>query len=171
MRNRLATHPALRFQQQVAKPRKLPVEAIPHWWHPSRAEVTSGSAPKEFIRKLNEFDPLLRVTQNQYTGQFGIWSPAPKNRNHISGQWTLLFMVNGEDLMGPLVFARLHQMSGEKWRNGKEYFDALMRESERQKEKRRKADLQDTIDHAMETFTYSQIKNIGKGSKGATYHW
>ncbi len=155
------------FQQQRAAPVKLPPEANPWWWNPSRPGVRGG--PEWFTDKLTDIDRKLGITWNGYKEQWQIWMQKPTVQHPICKGWVLLFAVHPSQLDNR-VFARLFEASGDKWGNAKEYFISVQREYERDRERSEKHRLSEVMDSAMESFTYSQIKNIGKGSKFADYH-
>lgn len=155
------------FSQSITKPTKLPPEANPWWWNPGRLEVEKG--PNWFRRKLEEVDPGLEITWNRYGQHWSLWMRKERLQTPICQGWSLLFHIPPRGLDNS-VLARLYSASADKWGNAKEYFRAVEDEIEYQRRKRDQASRQETIDIAMETFDYSQIKNIGKGNKFATYH-
>jgi hypothetical protein len=155
----------------VAKPATPGPETNPWYWHPNRQAVRF--APDWFRRQLHDMDPELEVTWNPIAEQWQIWIKKDRIQHAVCWGWLLLFSAPPECLDNR-IFARLYSASARKWSNGKEYFAAIAREMERDKEAAKKAAQQDTIDAAMPAFEHSQIKisMAGKssGSKFATYH-
>ena len=70
--------------------------------------------------------------------------------------------------------AALYNASGRRWGNGREYFLAIEREIERDRETRDRARTQEAIDLAMPSFEHSQISvamhGKSNGSKFSDYH-
>ena len=164
--------PKQSFGQAVAKPQRLGPEYNPWWWNPSRPEA--GRAPRWFADKLEAVDPTLELTWNKLTQRWQVWARKDRLQNPICRGWQLLFIHQDSDgsylPLDERLLARLFSASADRWGNAKEYFRSVEREIERRREKQHAASLQDSIDRAMTVFDYSQIKNIGKGSKFATYH-
>lgn len=148
------------------------------YWNPNR--VGAKPAPEWFLSKLREVDPEGDVDFR--------WNPLRERwvafyRNHKVAQpvcngWQLLFIVQEPSgAYMPLderALAVLYHASRKKWGSGRDYFRAVERELERDKELREKASQQESIDLAMPSFEHSQIKvaMTGKsnGSKFSTYH-
>ena len=162
------------FAQAIKKPVYLGPEYNAWYWNPNRASIQF--APDWFRLKLRELDGHedLSVTWNPITERWQVWTRAPKIVHKICSGWRLLFIHNGpkgEYLpLDERVLARLYWSSAAAYGDGKRYFQAIQREMERDKEAAERKSLQDTIDAAMPSWEHSQIKNIGKGSKFATYH-
>lgn len=163
------------FRLQAARPAPLPPEANMWWWHPGRPGVTTG--PRWFMDKLERMDPNLSLTRNRYTNLWQVWMKKPAISNRICWGWQLLFTVSDEDLHradGATILARLFEASAQKWGGGKEYFAAIERELERDRERYEKSSRQDAIDQSMEVFDHSRIsvamRGQSNGSKFSTYH-
>lgn len=158
-----------RFTLPRTKLAPLPPEANPWWWNPRRPIVPKG--PDRIIDKLEAVDPGLSLTWNNYTGRWQVWVRSDKINHKICSGWRLLFIVHPADLgEGDAILARLYNASTDRWGNAKHYAEAIEREQLTAKAKQEKQSTQDSVDQATEVFEYSQIKNIGKGSKFATYH-
>ena len=160
------------FRQPIAKPKKLGPETNPWYWNPGRFGVKL--APPDFRTTLHDFDPDLEVTWNPVDEKWQVWMKAPSFQHPVCQGWKLLFVVKYADgSYMPLdnrTFARLYEASAAKWGNGRQYFNQVVAQMDRDKERREKQRVQDQIDMAMPFFDHSQIKNIGKGSKFSTYH-
>lgn len=149
-------------------------ETSPWYWNPNR--IGAYEAPAWFMAKVRDVDPdrFISINWNPVIERWGVWYKKPSVNHKLVQGWTLLFVVRNDDgSYRPLderILARLYEASGAKWGNGKQYFAAIVREQEREKERREAADLQETIDRAMPFFEHSQIKNIGKGNKFSRYH-
>ncbi len=161
------------FRQPVAKPKRLGPEHNPWFWHPFNPYITF--APAEFRKRLkHEMGEELEITWNPLTERWQVWERSTKINHPICQGWRLLFIHNGpsgEHLpLDERVFARLFAASARANGNGKEYFARIVSEMDRDRERREAQNRQNTIDQAMPYFEHSQIKNIGKGSKFATYH-
>lgn len=155
------------FKQAVAKPVRLAPETHPWYFHPFRPAVKFG--PESFRKPLKEVGEELEVTWNPVNSYWSIWMRKPKINHPICQGWALLFNVSPWEL-DERVFARLYSASTMKFGSGKEYFLAVEREMEREKERNDRNSTASAIDQSMEVFDYSQIKNIGKGSKFSTFH-
>lgn len=145
-------------------------ETSPWYWHPGRVGVRSG--PAWFERELEAVDAELRVTWNPITQRYQLFAPKPSLRSKLVWGWTLLFTFHPTEIGAPVI-ARLYEASARKWGNGRDYFRAIERELERDKEKQEASSRQAVVDQAMESFDHSQIRvGYGKssGSKFSTYH-
>jgi hypothetical protein len=124
-----------------------------------------------FEKKLEDLDPNLAITRDNYNQVWCIWLRAPRFAHKLCWGWKLLFT---EKVLGDHIFARLYEASTDRWGSGKKYFEAIQREFERDREMKEKQSTQDTVDQAMESFEHSRIKVSGcgasNGSKFSTYH-
>ena len=142
------------------------------YWHPNRAGIQL--APSWFLTQLHALGPELSATWNPVTERWQLWSASPRFQHPICQGWRLLFVHH--DAQGgylPLderIFARLYSASAQVYGSAKGYFEHVANEMERDRAKQARQDHQDQLDMAMPYFEHAQIKNIGKGSKFATYH-
>jgi len=151
------------FRQEIQTSTKiLPPESLNVWWNPGRAGVRSG--PRDFAEKLEKIDPNLAITWDAYRQVWTIWTKNPRVQNKYCSGWLLLFHVEPRGL-DERVFARLYNASAQKWGSAKQYFDAVERELEREKEKGDKASYDELMAQARANYDYMQIKNIGSGRK------
>jgi len=154
----------------VSRPRALGPETSPWFWNPYRCEVRF--APDDFRKRLKELHPDTEITWNPINERWQVWARSPKLQTpHCSG-WRLLFinwdMDHAYMPLDERVFARLYQVD-QTVNGGRAYMDRIVAEFERDQVKKRKDLQQDAIDRAMPYWEHSQIKNIGKGNKFATY--
>lgn len=161
------------FRQAVAKPVKVGPEHNPWYWNPFRAGAVE--APAWFQEKLRDVDPdrLIDVRWSPIHEHWGVFYRNHRIQHPVCHGWTLLFTVPGSVGLDERVLARLYSASAQRWGNGKEYFLAVQREIERDREKSQARTLGLTLDKASEVFDHSQIKvGYGKssGSKFSTYH-
>jgi hypothetical protein len=164
------------YTTPVAKKRALPPQANVWWWNPNRVGVKS--APDWFKHKLWLMDDKLEVTWNAYRERWQVWMRRPRLQSPVCQGWILLFInedANHEYMpLDERLFARLYAASEDRWGNGREYFRAVERELEREKEKAEAQYRQDTLDIAMESFDHSQIKvsmcGESSGSKFSEFH-
>lgn len=140
-------------------------ETNPWWWHPGRVGVEM--APSYFAKDLERIDPDLAATHDKLHGKWSIWMKKPTIQTKTCWGWQLLFSV---DRLDQRVFARLYESSARKWGNAVEYFRAVEREVLRDRELVDRKSSEYAIERSREVWDYSQIKNIGKGSKFSTYH-
>ena len=134
-------------------------------------------AGESCIRVLDNSNPNHQHNYDGFCGwleeKWGIWIRNPRIQNPICQGWGLLFTV-APDRLDDRVFARLYAASCRRWRDGKQYFDAIEREMARDRAKREHQYTQDTVDAAMPSFDHSkiQISMCGRsnGSKFADYH-
>jgi hypothetical protein len=160
------------FKQTVAKPKPLGPEYNPWFWNPNR----NGGLYRptaDFTRKLADIDPNLAVTWNPINERWQVWSRLYKMQHPLCQGWRLLFIHHDENggylPLDNRLFHRLFSASADKWGNAKEYFNAVSAQMERERERMKRNNLQETLDIATPHWEYSQIKNIGKGSKFSTY--
>lgn len=160
------------IKQTISKPKSVGPEHNIWWWNPARPVVQL--APEWFREKVKEIDGSLEVTWSPLAERWLVWIKAENFRTPICAGWRLLFVHHDENRQHlPLderLLARLYLIDSTRNGGSKAYFDRIVSEYERDQVKQRKDRHQDAIDHAMPYWEHSQIKNIGKGSKFATYH-
>lgn len=164
------------FRQALAKPKKIEPEFNPWYWNPGRFGVKL--APPAFRKRLKEeMGEELEVTWNPINERWQVWSATPTVNHKICSGWKLLFIHNGpggEHLpLDERLFARLYHASARVHGSGKAYFERIVSEMDRDKERRARQHRQDTIDLAMPSWEHSQIKvgyGPSNGSKFSTYH-
>lgn len=158
-------------QKQVLGP-----EHNPWFWNPNLIEIEF--APKPFRALLKrEMGEELDITWNPIQSRWQVWTRSQTINHKLCHGWRLLFIHNAADgtflPLDELIFARLYSCSAEHQGGAKQYFDRMVREMDRAKEKREKQRLADTIDSAMPSFDHSkiQVSGFGKsnGSKFSTY--
>ena len=164
------------FRQPISKPKAVPPEFNPWYWNPSRFGVKFAS--EDFRKRLKaEMGDELDVTWNPINERWQVWERSGKVVHKICQGWRLLFIHNGPDgdycPLDERLFARLYHASAQVHGSGKQYFERIIREMERDKERREKQHTQDTIDLAMPSFEHSKIQigygNRNNGSKFADY--
>ncbi len=163
---------AIEVKQPISRPVPLGPEFNPWFWNPNRGSVKT--APDSFKERLEAVSPTLAVTWNPITERWQVWDRCGRINHPLCQGWRLLFIHKDTDgsylPLDERLFARLFYASADAHGNAKEYFLRVATEMERDREKAEAASLDNTIQHAMEYFDHSQIKNIGSGSKFATYH-
>lgn len=156
----------------ISKPRKLPDDTHPWFFHPNRVGVRF--APSWFKRKLDELGDEFEVTWNPLKERWLVWIRAPYIQTKIVQGWKLLFVHEDIDKaympLDERLLARMYNASVMKHGSARNYVDRVIAEVERDRERQYRQDQQDQIDMAMPYFEHSQIKNIGKGNKFSTYH-
>lgn len=158
------------------KPAPIGPEFNPWFWNPARGSVKT--APPSFTEELAQTDPNLAVTWNPITERWQVWDRCSRVNHKICKGWRLLFIhkdVDGGYLpLDERVFARLYHASSDKHGSAIKYFDRVAAEMQRDREKAEAAALDDTIQHAMESFNHSQISvsmhGKSSGSKFSDYH-
>lgn len=161
------------FAVTPQKGKPLGVEHNPWWWNPNNVYVSFG--PADFRKRLkDEMGAELDITWNPINSRWQIWMRSDRLQHPVCRGWKLLFIHNGPDgeyiPLDERVFARLFSCSVQQHGSAKKYFDQIANVMERDRERADAKHKQDTIDLAMPSFEYSQIKNIGKGNKFSTYH-
>ena len=158
-------------QPIVTKPVIPPPESMYWFWSPSRVDAIF--APKWFLDQLHQLDPDLTVTWDQWNEKWLVWMRQPRFQSKYSQGWMLLFPVHYSDgTYMPLderIFARLYSASAAKWGRGRDYFLAIEREMERDKEHAKEVRDGDIKHAAGEYYDFMKIKNIGSGSKFANH--
>jgi hypothetical protein len=164
------------FMMETASPTKRGPE-FNLWFHsPSRYGADLG--PAAFREKLHEIDENLEVVWNFVAQRWGLWVKNPRFQNQYSQGWQLLFVHNRPDGgFAPLdetLFARVYTIDMKRAGSAAKYFDRIMSEVERDKEKSKARHTNDNVDIAMESFDHAkiQVSGFGKsnGSKFSTYH-
>jgi hypothetical protein len=164
------------FRQAISKPKALGPEHNQWFWNPNRFGIQL--APDHFMKMLHELGPELSATWNPIIERWQIWCKAPQINHKICQGWKLLFIVRGvagEYLpLDERTLARLYSASVLSSGSAKQYFDRMVSEMERDKERREKQYQADLIDGAMPSFDHAkiQVSGFGKssGSKFSTYH-
>jgi len=149
-----------------------PPESMSLFWAPSRVDAIF--APKWFLNQLHAMDPDLTITWDRYNERWLVWMKSPRSQNKFSQGWTLLFPVRYADgsymPLDERLFARLYAASAAKWGRGRDYFLAIEREMERDKEKA-KLDRDSNVQHAAgEYYDHMKIQVSGCGpSNGSKF--
>lgn len=158
------------FNQPISKPQVVGPERSVWFWNPNNQAIQF--APNRFRKQLKEFDAELECTWNPIQEHWTIWMRKPSVNTKLCQGWMLLFNVQPRSL-DDRVFARLYQASGARWGRGKDYFLAIEREMERDKDQREKQSRQESIDRAMPAWEHSRIRvgyGPSSGSKFSDYH-
>lgn len=160
------------FSQPLAKIVIPPKEANHRFWNPNQAGIVL--APERIRRQLHEIDSNLEVTWDNYAERWLVWLKRPQLANSLNRGWSLLFVLRYADQsympLDERMFARIYEISADKWGNARSYFDAIEREWERDREKSRSDRDDEVKHHAGDYYDYMKIKNIGAGSKFSD-HW
>jgi hypothetical protein len=147
------------------KPEKVGPEEMPHFWSPTLAGVRT--APEWFKEELERFDPTIKVTWNPIIERWQVWMPAPTITFKFCRGWRLLFIHQGPDggylPLDDRLFARLYHASAAKWGSGKQYFDRLAAEFERDRAKAEAAARQVSLDRGIDFWKTTQISVSGCG--------
>lgn len=152
----------------VRRPVKPGPETNKFFWNPRLAGIQELTGPiAETIKR--EF-PGVKVVWNPVLECWQAW--AQSNTTKIG--WKLLFIHWFDDHSycppDERLLARLESVDGEKQRmNQLQYFNRIVAERQRDEERAEKQWRQDSKDASDPVWDYSQIKNIGTGSKFSTY--
>lgn len=154
------------------RPSTIPGPETMLWfWNPNNLSVRFG--PSDFRARLKAIDRDLEVTWSPVHEQWCVWARRPRIQSSLCRGWALLFSVPPRAL-DERVFARLFSASADRWGSGREYFRAVQRELEREKEASIKRTTQESVDRAMPFYDHSQISismyGPSNGSKFSTYH-
>lgn len=160
-------YPGQQFNQPLAKVVIPPKESNPRFWNPSQGGVRF--APDDYRAKLHAIDPELDITWDNYNERWNVWVKNPKLAASLNRGWTLLFILRYADgsymPLDERCLARVYEISAQKWGNGKQYFDAIQREWDRDKEKAELERKQEVNDTSGDYYDFMKIKNIGQGNK------
>lgn len=155
----------LPITHEIQRPRALGPEFNPWYWTPNHYAIVK--APDWFMKDVKAVSEDLEVCWNPITERWQVWVQAKTPRG-----WRLLFIHHLDGAYLPLderLLARLYGIDSTRNGGAKAYFDRVVNQIERDNEKREAQLKQEAIDRAMPFWEYSQIKNIGKGSKFSTY--
>lgn len=165
------------FRVATQKPREASIETLPVFWSPRLAGVRG---PEEAFRaKLSAFDSTLAVTWNPHLERWQLWVKDPRVTYPLCAGWRLLFIHNGpsgEHLpLDERLFARIYSCSAAHLGgiSGKQYFNRIVSEMERDKARSDAEFAQESRDRAGEVWDHAQIKvgyGPSSGSKFSTYH-
>src|SRR3990167_4171652 len=153
----------------------------PEWnnwfWNPNR--IGAKPAPAWFQKQLREVDPdgLVDVRWNPIRERWQAFYRKPNFQHKLCSGWQLLMKIEYPDgsymPLDERFLAALYAASGRKWGNGREYFLAIEREIEREREHRERRQAAEAIDLAMPVYEHSQIsvsmRGESNGSKFSTY--
>lgn len=156
----------MQFTQQIAKPTKLEDDSSPWFWNPGRIGVEL--APDWFRSKVKEIDPELEVTWNRHEERWLVWVKKPSLQTRLCQGWLLLFPVHdGHGGYVPLderTLAKIFSISTRQWGDARKYFDAVVRERDRDTERIERDLSEDARFHAFEYYDYTKPK-VGFGSQ------
>jgi hypothetical protein len=155
---------------------RLGPEHNPWFWNPARGSVKT--APPSFRSKLAQDHPTIEVTWNPIEERWQVFDRCARVNHPICQGWRLLFIhrdVDGGYLpLDERLFARLYHASADAHGSAQKYFERVASEMIRDREKEEQKSLDDSIQHAMESFNHSQIsvamRGKSSGSKFSTYH-
>ena len=160
------------YSTSVYIPKAPPPEAMYWYWNPGRVDIQF--APPDFLARLHQMDPDLTVTWDKYNEKWLVWMKQPRFQSKYCQGWILLFPVHYADgsymPLDERVMARLFSASVARWGRGKDYFLAIEREMERDKQKAI-ADRNDEVKHsAGEYYDHMKIQVSGCGpSNGSKF--
>lgn len=160
------------FQTQgVSKTPYIPPPEAMHWyWSPTRVDIEF--APKRFLDELHLMDPNLTITWDRWNERWLVWMRQPRFQTKYSQGWMLLFPVQyGDGSYMPLdqrVMARLYSASADRWGRGKDYFSAIEREMERDKERATTSRMDDVKHAAGEYYDHMKIQVSGCGTSNGS---
>lgn len=168
--------PTTTFSVEVTKPKQLGPSVNPWFWNPNREP---GRRPNDsFVAELHRLDPDLRAVWNPVQERWALWVRSPKLAHPICQGWRLLFIHHAADgsylPLDATFFARIYSIDSHRVGDAKKYFDRIVSEMDRDREKREAKFTSDTIDAAMPSFEHSkiQVSGFGKssGNKFSTFH-
>jgi hypothetical protein len=120
----------------LEKPQSLGDDSSPWFWNPGLIGVQL--APEWFRKKVKEIDENLEVAWDRYNERWQVWVRSHRINNRLCQGWLLLFPVqtpNRQYLpLDERTLAKIYSISGAKYASGKQYFDAITRETERDRE-------------------------------------
>lgn len=155
------------WNQPIQRNRTIPpIEANPWFWNPRRFGA-GWQAPSLFLSRLREVDGELTVVFNKFNQDWGVWIRKDRLQTPICQGWQLLFRAPQLD---ERIFHRLYEASARKWGSALAYWRAVEDQMRREQRHYEQKSSEMAVEKATEVFDYSQIKNIGKGSKFSTYH-
>lgn len=168
--------PTQQISVEVAKPKQLGPSTNPWFWNPNREP---GRRPNDsFAEELHRLDPDLRAVWNPVQERWALWVKSHKVQHPVCQGWRLLFIHHAADgsylPLDETFLARIYAIDSHRVGDAKKYFDRIVSEMDRDREKREKKFTADSIDAAMPSWDYSQIKVSGfgksSGSKFSTFH-
>ncbi len=157
----------------------LDIGGVPHYWHPERPGVEH--APAAFAKQLAAVHRDLCIVKPP-TGaplppQFHCWTlwvRQPRITQRLCPGWQLLLPWSYYGRPLPLderLFAAIaHFDRRHLGENAVQYFDRIIRERDRGRERAADSNRKDTVAEAREFFDFTKIKNIGRGNKFALHH-
>lgn len=156
-------------------PVKTELASYPLWWfHPDRPETHSRKPDPIFLRKLEEDFPGIAINWHPIKQRWQVWARSNAVQTPYCRGWKLLFFL--EDANGGYVplddrtLVTIWLRSGKKHGDGLKYYDRLVAEELHQRKMKDKAMDQERDDKSSDYWGYTQIKNIGKGSKFVNHH-
>ena len=158
----------------VPKAKPKPIPEPPDWYFtPDRSPATRNvqvarTDIEAFRDQLHAIHPALDLSWHPIKHQFILWARNPRITHEECVGWQLVVTGLRLDKRG-LAFAasRCARHSGE----GRDYIRRVTDEMKRDQAAALKAVDADDADWRSDRAQFWKIKNIGKGSKGATYHW
>ena len=164
----------------AAREAELPDEAMDHYWHPDRPGVEQ--APDWFQRDLRSIDKddRVRVVRPPESAPLYqprawlVWYRKPAVTHYLSPGWLMLREwrdVRHEPLsLDVRVFSYLYSVSAQQFGSGKGYWNHCVSEMKREKDAKNKVHTDGNHDRMEDYRQFTQIKNIGSGSKFSAHH-
>lgn len=161
---------------QYATPTKLDPSVSWSFFHPGRCDVRF--APREFADQLHALDRNLEVVWHPIHERWCVWVRNAHVRHWMCPGWQLLFPVkqsNGEFCpLDARVLAEIVNRSPRKWGNGRQYFDRVIGEINRDRKMKKRTHENVVGAIARERYDFAQIKTSmcgpSNGSKFSTHH-
>jgi len=154
---------------------KTPLTSVPLWWFtPDRPESRERRPDRVFQAKIDQDFPGISITWHPLKKRWQVWARSNRVKTPYCRGWLLLFTLegpNGEYFpLDERVCVLIWERTARRWKNGREYFDRIESEIQRDRERRAKADGEDRDWKARDYWNYTLIKNIGRGSKFTQHH-
>lgn len=167
------------FAVETARPNRDQMGPEHNLWFHSPSRYGADLGPESFRAKLHEIDENLEVVWNFEQQRWGLWVKNARFYNEYTQGWQLLFVHRrpngGFAPLDETVFARIHTIDMRRGPGGAgKYFDRIMSEVQRDKDKAKAQTTSENVDIAMGSFDHAkiQVSGFGKsnGSKFSTYH-
>jgi hypothetical protein len=160
----------------IARPRPVGPEASPWYWNPGCVYAIPG--PVHFTKRLHEIGDDLAITWTPIQERWLVWNRTHRINQKICRGWNLLFIVATEENeycpLDERVLAKVYDRSSRKWGGAKDYFNRVVSEIERDKEKTDKARSEGLGDAAGDYWDHTKIMtgygNRNDGSKFVKHH-
>lgn len=138
------------------------------WWIPGRSRAATPDS--DFVKRLKSVDENLDVGWNPEDRCWEIWYKSGQKQVPWANGWKRLFQVTWSQKLDNRVFWVLHERDNTKFGGAVAWFDQVEAERARERERKKAAMEDDSVQMAREYWEYTKIKSSSHGGKFVRHH-